>query len=383
MELAEVEQHILQSMPNVKNVVAETVNFMGKDANPTLVAFLEGRNTGTNSEDTRTVSSQQGVEQLDGRLIPAPTKVVGELSKRLPGYMVPQVYITVPFVPRSVNGKTDRRKLRELASRISTQQLAALAKQEAPKRSPRSPAELQLQHLWARVLGIRPDDIGVDDNFFQLGGDSVGAMKLVGQARKDGVASLTVASVFRKPTVRLQAQIHVQDDGSSAGYIEQISPFSLLGPHVNIEALCAEISARYHFDSAIEDLYPCTPVQEGLLSLTAKHAGDYVLQNILELPDISDDHLAAFREAWEEVFQSLAILRTRIVEDRGLGLLQVLLRGETIEWQLQTEEILEDFLRRDKLTAMDLGQPLTRFSLVAESTCVRPRWFVWTIHHAL
>jgi aryl carrier-like protein len=57
-------------------------------------------------------------------------------------------------------------------------------------------AERQLQRLWAQVLHLEPDSIGVDDHFFRLGGDSITAMKFVGEARKAGIP-LAVADVFR------------------------------------------------------------------------------------------------------------------------------------------------------------------------------------------
>ncbi len=44
-----------------------------------------------------------------------------------------------------------------------------------------------MQQLWAKVLRIEPESIGLDDSFFRLGGDSIGAMKLVGKARQAGL----------------------------------------------------------------------------------------------------------------------------------------------------------------------------------------------------
>ncbi|KAE8855450.1 hypothetical protein PTNB73_10107 [Pyrenophora teres f. teres] len=129
--------------------------------------------------------------------------------------------------------------------------------------------------------------------------------------------------------------------------------------------------------SAIDDVYPCSPLQEGLMSLTAKRAGDYIMQSVLELrEDVDED---ALRAAWEHVVQSTAALRTRIVQHNELGLLQVIV-AEKMQW---TEaQALEEYLKEDKAILMGLGDRLARYALVKEA-CGGKRWFVWTIHHAL
>ncbi|KAE8823752.1 hypothetical protein PTNB85_09877 [Pyrenophora teres f. teres] len=130
--------------------------------------------------------------------------------------------------------------------------------------------------------------------------------------------------------------------------------------------------------SAINDVYPCSPLQEGLMSLTAKRAGDYIMQSVLELrEDVDED---AFCAAWEHVVQSTAALRTRIVQHSELGLLQVVVE-EKVQWV--ESESLEECLKKDKAVSMGLGDPLARYALVKEPYNGGKRWFVWTIHHAL
>ncbi|KAE8873303.1 hypothetical protein PTNB73_02454 [Pyrenophora teres f. teres] len=130
--------------------------------------------------------------------------------------------------------------------------------------------------------------------------------------------------------------------------------------------------------SIVEDVYPCTPLQEGLMSLTAKRAGDYIMQSVLELQaDVDED---AFCAAWEHVVQSTAALRTRIVQHNELGLLQVVVE-EKIQWT--ESEALEEYLKEDKAVAMGLGDRLARYALVKKPYDGGKRWFAWTIHHAL
>ena len=130
---------------------------------------------------------------------------------------------------------------------------------EEATRQPRSKLERQIQKTWACVLGVEEAIIGLDDNFFQLGGDSIAAMKVVAEARKAGVG-LTVADIFRCPTLeQVAAQAHDLVQSSP----EVVAPFSLLDGSSNISSLLRDISLQFHIEtSIIEDAYRCTALQE-------------------------------------------------------------------------------------------------------------------------
>ncbi|KAE8855468.1 hypothetical protein PTNB73_10125 [Pyrenophora teres f. teres] len=170
----------------------------------------------------------------------------------------------------------------------------------------------------------------------------------------------------------------LQDTQQCSSTAEEVPAFSLLGEDVDTAKVRKEIAALCSVDaSLIEDVYPCSPLQEGLMSLTAKRAGDYIMQSALELrAEVDED---ALRAAWEHIVQSTAALRTRIVQHSELGLLQVVMVEDT-HW-IEAEG-LEEHLMRDKAVSMGLGDPLTRYALVKEPSGGK-RWFVWTIHHAV
>lgn len=112
------------------------------------------------------------------------------LRTKLPDYMVPAAFVAIERVPLTNNGKTD---------------LRALPKPE-PERpetggqfvAPRTPAEEALAAIWRRVLRI--ERVGVNDNFFDLGGDSILSILLVAQSRQAGIA-LTPKLIFDHPTI--------------------------------------------------------------------------------------------------------------------------------------------------------------------------------------
>ncbi|KFZ06900.1 hypothetical protein V502_09885, partial [Pseudogymnoascus sp. VKM F-4520 (FW-2644)] len=153
-----------------------------------------------------------------------------------------------------------------------------------------------MQQLWAHALNISTESIGLDDSFFRLGGDSIAAMKLVGEARRAGL-QLSVADIFRNPKLIELASLEANYGN---GMVDQIDAFSLLGDEVDVTQAREEAAVSCSIDaSLVEDIYPCSPLQEGLISLTSKRAGDYISQSVLELRADVDEE--AFRAAWDHV----------------------------------------------------------------------------------
>ena len=133
----------------------------------------------------------------DGRLVAYLVPVDGtadvdELRRhamtKLPDYMVPSAFVLLDGLPLSPNGKLDRNALPDPA-----------ASHVPLGRGPRDGREEELCGLFAELLGRGP--IGIDDNFFALGGHSLLVTKLVNRIRSDLGAEVTVKTVFQAPTV--------------------------------------------------------------------------------------------------------------------------------------------------------------------------------------
>ncbi|KAG6038307.1 putative NRPS-like protein biosynthetic cluster [Claviceps citrina] len=277
--------------------------------------------------------------------------------------------------PITATGKLDRRRLRDIGACFAAQQLAETTSRNPESvGQPTSEAELVLQGIWARVLNMDASTIRLGDNFFRLGGDSMAAMMLTGEARKAGV-SLSVEEIFRCPTLAQQARS--QTSSGSPTETRPLAPFSMLGRKG--ENLRQDLASLCGLDAAqVKDAYPCTPLQGGLISLTAKRHGDYTMRAVLELAEHVD--VSAWKEAWNKVIRLTPILRTRIVQHKEHGLLQVVVAHECIDWIGATD--LTAYLRSDRTQFMGLCKPLTRLSLVKNSSG-RVQWFVWTLHLAL
>jgi aryl carrier-like protein len=142
-------------------------------------------------------------------ILPITAHIEERLTNRLPNYMILTVLFSMKELPMTRTGKTDRRQLREIGASFSVQQLAEMRTAgQVTKRQPTCDTEKRMQRIWAQVLNIDPASIGLDDSFFQLRGDSITAMKVVGETRKVAI-DVSVADIFCHPTLEHIARRYI------------------------------------------------------------------------------------------------------------------------------------------------------------------------------
>ncbi|WP_229892769.1 thioesterase domain-containing protein, partial [Streptomyces tendae] len=120
--------------------------------------------------------------------VPDPRALREHAAAELPDYMVPAAFVALDAIPLTLNGKVDRKALPVPPT------TAALT-----SRLPRTPREELLARLFADVLGR--ESVGIDDSFFDLGGHSLQAARLVSRIRKAMSAGLNIRDLFEAPTV--------------------------------------------------------------------------------------------------------------------------------------------------------------------------------------
>ncbi|MEV5243641.1 AMP-binding protein, partial [Streptomyces cinnamoneus] len=147
-------------------------------------------------------------DRIVAYLVPTPGQdlntdaVRTHIADRLPEYMVPSAFVTLDQLPLTANGKLDRKALP--APDFSTQ---------VTHRAPRNQREETLCTLFADVLGL--ETIGIDDSFFELGGDSIVSIQLVSRARAAGLV-FTPKDVFQHRTVEALAAVALATNDSQA-----------------------------------------------------------------------------------------------------------------------------------------------------------------------
>ncbi|KAI0007656.1 non-ribosomal peptide synthase [Xylariaceae sp. FL0662B] len=369
IELAEIEYNMRSKLPPGTRVVAEVIKPGGPSGEQTLVAFIAER-AGLASESESLLGSFS--PQVQDSL----TNMNSFLSEYLPIYMVPAAYIPLQIMPLLVSAKTDRKRLRELGLSLSRKDIAGFAALTVPRKEPSTAMEKKLAQLWSRIIG--PDvDIGAHDNFFNLGGDSLRAMKLVAEARTHGVA-ITVADILSNPVLSdmaLAARPYSGDANIT------IPAFSLIDDQWSEDSAIRDCAALCDLDpSKIEDVYLCTPLQEGLMALSAKVSEAYVAQRVVELAD--ETAARNLLRAFELASVDCPILRTRIVQVPGHGLMQVVVK-DSFDYQWLAGRNLNDYLVQDRSNPVQLGKPLVRYGVVIDEKNTGKSHFVLTMHHAL
>nr|POF18067.1 nonribosomal peptide synthetase dtxs1 [Quercus suber] len=145
-----------------------------------------------------------------------------KLAAILPPYMVPAYFVPLSAIPVTTSGKVDGKCLRTLLADLSVQDMAAYSTEEGREfRMPINEVEAKVRSLWARVLDYQEKDIGIDDNFYRLSGDSIKIVTLVGLIKRHHGVSLNRDLLNSSRTTIYQiasSVVQAQAGGDEAGH---------------------------------------------------------------------------------------------------------------------------------------------------------------------
>ncbi|MFY1632237.1 condensation domain-containing protein [Solwaraspora sp. WMMB335] len=240
--------------------------------------------------------------------------------------------------------------------------LADLARVDGPSAEyapPRTDAERLLATIWQEVLGV--DRVGIDDDYFELGGDSVHAIVVVARAQERGC--------------------HLEPDQLLAGRTVRV-----------VAARAAPVPAGYDTEATDTDgEHPLTALQQGMLyhAVGGSTPGAYVVQVSCRLTGDLDH--TAFDDAWQAVFDANPVLRTVVTWRGGASARQRVVAGLRMPLRLldhrgmepsDREQSFAHLLDSDRQDGFDLETgPLMRLTVVAERE--REHRCVWTYHHLI
>ncbi|MEU6578108.1 amino acid adenylation domain-containing protein [Streptomyces sp. NPDC046805] len=205
---------------------------------------------------------------------PTPADLREHLKSRLPDYMIPASYLPITHIPLSPNGKVDTSQLPVPPSQPRT------SDDYVP---PSTPVEKQLTGIWVATLGI--EQIGIHDNYFELGGDSILTIQIVAQARKAGL-QFSPKDVFQHPTIAELATIAQPLDATQ-------------------DAPAAE-------QGSVRGPVPLTPIQREFLALTPPNPHHY---NQSVLVEVDDPDLSVLERALAALTGHHDALRLRLHRD--------------------------------------------------------------------
>ncbi|NLU93274.1 non-ribosomal peptide synthetase [Chitinophaga sp. Ak27] len=175
------------------------------------------------------------------------------LQQQLPAYMLPAVFVSIADFPRLINGKIDRKELKTF-----------FLDEARDKADPQSEVELVMAKVWKKLFGKA--EIGIHDNFFRLGGDSIKAIQLSSRLLNENL-NVSIKDIFNYPTISGLAMQAVKiTQTASQDIVEGMIPLTPLQKHF----FSLLKNYRHHFNQAVMLLLRTPVTTEDLLIIARK-----------------------------------------------------------------------------------------------------------------
>ncbi len=290
IELGEIEA-ILLTFPGIRACItlAESDNFDAKY----LISYVT-------LETGVTVNSKQLAEYV---------------SHRLPAYMVPSKFIVLEKIPLSVNGKIDRKALPRAEVNLLRD------RDEVDFRPPSTLLEQQLTDIWKEALGL--SKVGVLDNIFSIGGDSIRTLRIVGMAQAQGLA-ITVTQILQHQNIAALAKsLEVGLSSEISNTIKSL-PFEL----IDKETVAL-------LPLGIEDAYPLAQLQAGMIFHLILDTAAGLYQNVDSIQIEGPLNIGVFQKTLDYLVAKHAILRTSFDFTSFLEPLQLVHKTGSIKIEVQ------------------------------------------------
>jgi amino acid adenylation domain-containing protein/non-ribosomal peptide synthase protein (TIGR01720 family) len=321
VELGEVEKKIL-SHPGIEKsvVMAKTA----QDGHSELVAYM------VNHEESLSVSDLRSY-----------------LSKKLPDYMIPAYFVALKNFPLTSNGKIDRRAL---PNPLETDAVMQLGTEYA---APGNEIEATMTEIWEAVLGRK--NIGIHDDFFALGGDSIKAIQVVSRLNAAKLKS-EVRLIFQYPTIaELSRNVLASGRRSEQSIVTGIVPLTAIqswffkkhGKHKDhfAQAVLLKSSERLN-ETALRKAFEAILIHHDALRMRYRVEGDTVIQENFESATCNVQCAKSeneFRQYGSAIAESLRIdgnslMKAILFENRLLIVIHHLVT-DGVSWRILIEDI--------------------------------------------
>jgi tyrocidine synthetase-3 len=278
-----------------------------------------------------------------------------KLVTRLPDYMVPNSFTELDTIPLTINGKLDRKALPYPEFKNAEEYTA-----------PRNEIEEKLCTIWQEILGR--EKVGVHDNFFHIGGDSIVAIRVISKGKERNL-QFSVLDIFTNPTVealstKVKTGVEAEEEYVSLSLLSQD-----LVDHLN------EL-----YSGNVVDAYPATHLQMGMLLESTRDIGVY--HDVLSYEIKGSFDLGIIETLLQKLVNKHEVLRTSFIENDKHGYLGLVRKEFTPLITVFNEPTDYDELVIQELKkAFDFEQPLYRF-LISE---IEDNRFLLTLsfHHAI
>ena len=347
IETGEIEFALLQH-PQVREAVVIVCEPEGHG--PQLVAYVV--------EDSGQSSSQlqQTLRQ--------------HLSSTLAEYMIPSLFIGTPDIPLTINGKVARHLLAKPDFSLLYENSFV---------APDTELQRQMCDIWQRTLNV--SRVGIDDNFFALGGDSILVIGMVVAAKDAGIA-LSAKDVFVHQTIARLSE-HMEQQRGTRVDDERPAPFTLLNEREKA------VLDGLHDARLLQDAYPLTQLQKGMVFHNQRDGDQATYHDMMGLQLAIAWHQPTFLATLSVLVEQHDILRTRFVLS-GDAMLQVVEANVEPELECfdlrhvpaeQAELAISAWMEKEKCRAFDDDSRLWKVTVhVLNDEAIN---YTLTCHHAI
>ncbi|GKU04430.1 unnamed protein product [Fusarium langsethiae] len=304
------------------------------------------------------------------------------LAQRLPAYMVPRLYLQIDRTPKNASGKTDRKAVRQFMMAegmyIADKDLRVVSKVGKVDTG----TEAIIRKLWASVLGVPAETIDQHDNFFDIGGDSIIAMKLVAAAKTETL-NIRVLDIFENPVLLKLAVVarSLTEAALQKASPPPYRPFQLLdGDDNDIDSILEEFVCPIAGTGkeSIQDIFPAPDTVAfgvvGALTAAQPEVNTFVLDTDGDLD------LVRLQQSCVLLAQHIEAFRTAFAFDLRSGrLLQIILKSYqhnvlVVKTRDSLEEATEQLFEKDVYhQPFRLGTPMVSMTILQQYNSGRTR----------
>lgn len=268
-----------------------------------------------------------------GDFVPTKRELNDYLEAKLPLYMIPSYFIQIDKIPLTTHGKIDKFKLPPIV--VSRKHSIVL---------PKTDIQRQYCQIWESIFQHNQGSIGITDDFFELGGDSILAIRLISKINKTLNLSLRVKDIFECKTIEKLSTLHKPLQLGTSQYFKKslLEDYSLL--NIGYEM------------SEIEDYFPASYLQKGMLYESELTYGN-TYNNILayRVKSVFDEE--KFLAIWNDFANLHELLRASFHLDNKHGWVVLVHKSITLKYTIYNNKNIEKLISQQKEMRFNYSNP--------------------------
>nr|BFF38247.1 hypothetical protein BACY1_00520 [Tenacibaculum mesophilum] len=340
-------------------------------------------------EETAVIALENGQEKsimayYTGKKELSSQDIFSHLLKKLPPYMIPSNFMWMESFPRHISGKLNAASLPKPSIKASDNFVA-----------PRNESETLLASIWSEVLKI--EKVGIKDNFFSLGGDSIKSLQITTNLRMRGYI-LKIKDIFELQTIeeivkRLKKEDQSKNPNKEQRFsiIDEARLKSILDSQEENDGINLNVVNKLDKKFEIEYIYPLSPMQQGMLfhSLLNESSSEYFSQVKFQVKDTLD--VALVKKSFEDIVNRHEVLRANIFHQGFEKPVQIILKNKTIDFnhidarqynESEKSEVISKYLIEDEKRGFNLSED-NLFRLILIQLENDNFTMIWSYHHII